>query len=298
MSVLIGAANVMLDGVADLADEALGPARPQRLRVNHTATLDNAGIARQIPSLAYAGCTAQSWPAERRRLGLTNQFLAQPYLVKQVRAAPADQGLPQPQCRCAIQFDNRDLRRRPVPSSSFTESVGGGGRGEPVGAIRHEHHSGSEVELKSRKRSQEIRAYFKDRLFEFCDHLSVRLDKTKQPSMTTMPFGRGSEGPRGLIAYYYAFLHTARRYSSSSFCPIVIDAPNQQGQDDMRRVMRFIIDKRPAGSQVIVATEDLFDLTDNDAKIVYVGKRKNQLLDEELYDEVSDVVRPYLGQLI
>ncbi|MFC0386806.1 coiled-coil domain-containing protein [Muricoccus vinaceus] len=150
----------------------------------------------------------------------------------------------------------------------------------------------------SRKRSQEIKAYFKDRLFEFCDHLSVRLDTTKQPSMTIMPFGRGSEGPRGLIAYYYAFLHTARRYSSSSFCPIVIDAPNQQGQDDMRRVMRFIIDKRPADSQVIVATEDLFSLTDNDAKIVRVGKRKNLLLDEDLYDEVSDVVRPYLGQLI
>jgi c-di-AMP phosphodiesterase-like protein len=78
----------------------------------------------------------------------------------------------------------------------------------------------------------------------------------------------------------------------------VIDAPNQQGQDDMRRVMHFIIDKRPADSQVIVATEDLFGLTDNDAKIVHVGKRKNQLLDEDLYDEVSDVVRPYLGQLI
>jgi hypothetical protein len=31
---------------------------------------------------------------------------------------------------------------------------------------------------------------------------------------------------------------------------------------------------------------------------VHVGKRKNQLLDEDLYDEVSDVVRPYLGQLI
>jgi hypothetical protein len=116
--------------------------------------------------------------------------------------------------------------------------------------------------------------------------------------MTSMPFGRGSEGPRGIIAYYYAFLHTARKYSSSAFCPIVIDAPNQQGQDDMQRVMRFIIDKRPPDSQVIVGTEDLFGLTDHDAAIVNVGRRKNQLLDEDLYGEVSDIVRPYLGQLI
>lgn len=66
----------------------------------------------------------------------------------------------------------------------------------------------------------------------------------------------------------------------------------------MQRVMRFIIDKRPPDSQVIIATEDLFGLTDNDATIVHPGKRKNQLLQENLYEEVSDVVRPYLGQLI
>jgi hypothetical protein len=66
----------------------------------------------------------------------------------------------------------------------------------------------------------------------------------------------------------------------------------------MQRVMRFIIDKRPPDSQVIVATEDLFGLTESDATIVHVGKRVNQLLDEDKYDEVSDIVRPYLGQLI
>lgn len=150
----------------------------------------------------------------------------------------------------------------------------------------------------SRKRTQEIKGYFRDRLFEFADHLSVRIDTTKSPSMTSMPFGRGSEGPRGIIAYYYAFLHTARKYSSACFAPIVIDAPNQQGQDDMQRVMSFIVDRRPPDTQVIVATEDLFGLTDKDASIEHVGKREYQLLDEDSYDEVSDIFRPYLGQLI
>jgi hypothetical protein len=150
----------------------------------------------------------------------------------------------------------------------------------------------------SAKRTREIKGYFKDRLFEFADYLSVRVDTERAPSMVSIPFGRGSEGPRGRIAFYYAFLHTARRYSSSAFCPIVIDAPNQQGQDDMERVMRFIIDKRPPESQVIVATEDLYGLTEADATIVHVGKRQNQLLDEDRYEEVSEIVRPYLGQLI
>ena len=150
----------------------------------------------------------------------------------------------------------------------------------------------------SGERTREIKAFFKDRLFEFAEHLSVRLDTGRPPPITSVTFGRGSEGPRAIIAYYYAFLHTARRYSSCAFCPIVIDAPNQQGQDDMQRVMRFIIDKRPPDSQVIVATEDLFGLTESDATIVHVGKRANQLLDEDKYDEVSDIVRPYLEHLI
>jgi hypothetical protein len=152
--------------------------------------------------------------------------------------------------------------------------------------------------ITSRERSQEIKSYFKERLFEFAEDLSVRIDTSRSPSMVSMPYGRGSEGPRGIVAYYYAFLHTARRYSSAAFCPIVIDAPNQQGQDDMERVMRFIIDKKPPDSQVIVATEDLFGLTEADATIVHVGKRQNQLLDEDQYEEVSNIVRPYLGQLI
>jgi hypothetical protein len=169
-----------------------------------------------------------------------------------------------------------------------------------ISAKRREEDAASESmkAAVSRKRTQEIRGFFSERLFEFADHLSVRIATTKTPSMTSMPFGRGSEGPRGIIAYYYAFLHTVRKYSSAAFAPIVIDAPNQQGQDDMKRVMRFIIDKRPSDSHVIVATEDLFGLTDSDATIVHVGKRQNQLLDEDLYEEVSDIVRPYLGQLI
>jgi predicted SPOUT superfamily RNA methylase MTH1 len=36
----------------------------------------------------------------------------------------------------------------------------------------------------------------------------------------------------------------------------------------------------------------------SEESVVNVGKQKNQLLDEDRYEEVSDVIRPYLGQLI
>lgn len=170
------------------------------------------------------------------------------------------------------------------------------GIGEKMGLERAE-----EERMKaavSRKRTAEIKTFFFDRLAEFASELSVRLDTEKRLPMASMLLGRGSEGPRGIIAYFYAFLHTVRKYSTSTFCPIVIDAPNQHGQDDMPRIMRFLLDRQPAESQVIIATENLFGLTEEDAAIIPVGKRKNQLLDEDLYDEVSDTLRPYLGQLI
>ncbi len=49
----------------------------------------------------------------------------------------------------------------------------------------------------------------------------------------------------------------------------------------MPRVMRFIVDEQPEGSKINIAIERLFGLTDPDANIVEVGKRKNQLLAEE-----------------
>ena len=63
-------------------------------------------------------------------------------------------------------------------------------------------------------RTQAIKVCFKDHLFEFAEYLSVRVDMGRAPSMVSMPFGRGSEGSRGIIAFYYTFLHTVRRYSS------------------------------------------------------------------------------------
>ncbi len=102
------------------------------------------------------------------------------------------------------------------------------------------------------------------------------------------------------MIYYYAFLQTARQYSSSAFCPIVIDAPNQQGQDtiNMPRMMRFILDEKPADSQVIIAAEQLFGVAASEVDVVEVGKRSRQVLREEDYERVSDLIRPYLGQLI
>lgn len=69
----------------------------------------------------------------------------------------------------------------------------------------------------------------------------------------------GSDLPRALLAYYFSILNVMAERSTSSFCPIVIDSPNQQGQDpeSLASVLRFIRDRRPRTSQMILAMEDL-----------------------------------------
>ena len=63
---------------------------------------------------------------------------------------------------------------------------------ESVAAKRRQEDDASDAmkAAVSRKRTQEIKGFFSERLFEFADHLSVRVDTTKTPSMTSMPFGR------------------------------------------------------------------------------------------------------------
>jgi hypothetical protein len=67
---------------------------------------------------------------------------------------------------------------------------------------------------------------------------------------------------------------------------------------NMPRIMKFILEDRPADSQVIVATEQLFGVDPATVDVKEVGKRSHQVLREEDFESVSDLMRPYLGQLI
>jgi hypothetical protein len=80
----------------------------------------------------------------------------------------------------------------------------------------------------------------------------------------------------------------------------VIDAPNQQGQDEehMPAIMRFLVTEAPPGAQVVVAAENLFGLEGDEIDIVEVGKAKNQVLRRDEFESVMHAMRPFLGGLI
>jgi hypothetical protein len=149
----------------------------------------------------------------------------------------------------------------------------------------------------SKQRRQEIQAEFSQRLRSYAGQLDVRVPDARQLNLQGLYIGRGSEGPRALAVYYYSFLHTAKNHGSSAFCPIVVDAPNQQGQDKdhLRRIMQLLLNEAPSHAQVIIASETAPPST-VDTVILDVSWKKDQVLRDDKYEEVLNYVNPFLAQ--
>lgn len=104
----------------------------------------------------------------------------------------------------------------------------------------------------------------------------------------------GSGLPRALMAYYYSILELVRQYGSAFFAPIVIDEPNQQGQDgvNMKALLEFIVQEQPQGSQAVLGVE-------SDHGVDLPGTRiklsdKLGVLEKAQYEEVRAEVSDFL----
>jgi hypothetical protein len=152
--------------------------------------------------------------------------------------------------------------------------------------------------LIDKKRTQSIMDYYFNQLHRVAQRLNVGLDDGG--SIASPPRARGSEGPRGLTVYYYAFLHTVREYGSATFCPIVVDEPNQQGQDreHLPAIIQLLVTDRPKDSQVILAVNQAVGVSSHQADIVHVGQARNLLLSEDGYDGVAARLMPFLTRMV
>jgi hypothetical protein len=103
----------------------------------------------------------------------------------------------------------------------------------------------------------------------------------------------GSALPRALIAYYFSIFELMKRYTSSAFCPIIIDSPNQQAQDlgHVDKILKFINNNQPESSQLILGIEELYKV-DFNCKVIEL-KNKQSLLQSDEYEEVSALLDRY-----
>jgi hypothetical protein len=154
-------------------------------------------------------------------------------------------------------------------------------------------------EVSDTKRTRIIKEFYAERMGEFLDELAVKTTHEGQYAKIDCRINEsGSDGPRALLAYQFALLHTINEFSTSTFCPIVIDSPRQQDQDEVNweKMRHFIKTRQPLGSQLVLGLVNDGD-TDFEGS-VHSFDRKYQVLRSKGYGPAADRIRPMLDAMI
>lgn len=151
--------------------------------------------------------------------------------------------------------------------------------------------------LENKGRKEEIRIYYRTLMKKYLYELGLMVNENDYKDLTQNLKNTGSALPRTLIAYYFSILQVIQKNSHCAFCPIIIDSPNQQGQDleNIEKILLFIKNNQPQDSQLILGLENNFNI-DFECKVVEVHN-KHRLLNEEEYETVHQELGHYLNQM-
>lgn len=153
--------------------------------------------------------------------------------------------------------------------------------------------------FEDRERREEILGVYRQAMSRNAYTLNCsRLGDTPLKRIDSKINESGSDQPRALLAYFYSVLQVMAKYSTSTFCPIVIDSPNQQAQDtkNLPGMLRFIRDNKPENSQLILALEEMYEVDFPGETILL--ERKDRLLFMEQYSEVREEMAPFLDRAL
>ena len=145
--------------------------------------------------------------------------------------------------------------------------------------------------FESKERKSQIVDFYRSRMSSFLRKLDVHsLNEDDYKGINTIIENKetGSSRPRALIAYYFTFFHLMQKYSSSVYCPLIIDSPNQQDQDieHIDKIMSFINHNQPKESQMILGLAETYG-EDFECKVIEL-EEKYSLLQANDYEEVAD----------
>jgi hypothetical protein len=153
--------------------------------------------------------------------------------------------------------------------------------------------------LDDKDRQAEIKAFYLHQMNSFVKQLHVpNLSEESYKSIDCNINETGSDLPRALLAYYYAFIHTMKQHSTSAFCTMIVDSPVQQDQDAINaaRMIKFCLNEMPDDAQLILGTVSLHGA--DYGGYVIATDTKNKLLKTELFEHVNESLKPYFTKLL
>ena len=151
--------------------------------------------------------------------------------------------------------------------------------------------------LENKKRKASIKNDYLGFMHHHLKELSVSLSEDDYKDFTRNIPNTGSALPRSLTAYYFSILQIIQKYGSATFCPIVIDSPNQQAQDvdNIKKILLFIKEFQPDNSQLILGLEEDFGI-DFGFETIHLME-KYSLLQKSEYNSVDEELTPYLDKM-
>jgi hypothetical protein len=206
-----------------------------------------------------------------------------------------------------LQIKKGALRLQDVVDSQSSEVVRGA-FAKDMDSLRRQltKHEEISADLKDKvakfdlpERTKEINGFYAERIELFASELGVqdlREDVKKKPDANIT--ASGSALPRSLLAYQFAVLHTAKEKGDAKLFPVVVDSPNQQGQDaeHLTQMLNFIVKRTPAGQQLILAVEERPTGLAFDGAIVELDKPYG-LLEATQYEMISDELKNLVSEI-
>jgi len=154
------------------------------------------------------------------------------------------------------------------------------------------------VDADLRKR---VVAFYQAKMKDSLNQLNVHVlseNDYKTPEKTIKNNALGSDLPRSLLAQYVSLLHTMKKFNSFTVCPLVIDSPLQQEQDNVnaKAIFAFIFAGCLEDEQLIVGTlptDDVRALASSDASVSVIELSDQYgLLSAGEYSDVLATVEP------
>jgi hypothetical protein len=152
--------------------------------------------------------------------------------------------------------------------------------------------------LEDKERRNSIVATYRTLMTKNLQDLEVtRLPESSYKNIAGKINDTGSSLPRALTAYYFSIFEVIKQFSTSVYCPLVIDSPNQQAQDlsHIDLILKFINESQPDGTQLILGLEELYNM-DFNCPVIELTE-KHQLLSKDEFSSVNAEVGAYLDQI-
>lgn len=144
-------------------------------------------------------------------------------------------------------------------------------------------------------RQEDIKKLYLQNMNTYLDKLEIySMAQETYKAITSRIRENGSGLPRALLAYYYSILNVMKTYSTATYCPIIIDSPNQQDQshENLAKMMKMIFEEKPKDSQLILGLVELGDYQ-FEGEIINLDE-KHSFLKKSEYDLLSKEVRALL----